>query len=457
MKMVKRIGALTLALCCAAALCLGLAALSDGVFRGYLEPWPAMAQAEEKEQAPQETEPPQETEQTDQSERTLYWLVQPTAAPTATPSPAPAAAPETEGDVPQAETSVVFPDPNDAAALLNGIAQAAATVRPNQYLLEDTLWVEKAVTDPNALAVTPPFFDTLRKLYKSTMGVDLPAEGYAWRVFYDQGGDLCAQLLPQDMVLRQMNGETDFMEYRIYFDAVADGTGFAAEESYAWSASVEGFRMTANQWSEKLYGDIREMLRGVCEPEERVITRIQAENGRLRYCLQGVNDPQQVDYLEYFVPGYDEDGDRAIRKQAFRQLANILYRCRDYLPVRNAEDERDNLMNRDILLAELAQIAEREMTATTVERSAAGLGDSGTCQAVQVNLAYEALPNGLKICMAWADMEEPNGRTLESLIFDSDGTVYARFNGPAGQSAPCAIGHFEWDDSLALALDLDTD
>lgn len=453
MKMFKRIGTLTLALCCAAAVCFGLAALSDGVFRGYLEPWPAMARAEEKEQ-------PQEMEQTDQPKGTLYWLVQPTVVHTVTPSPAPAAAPETESDVLQVEISVVFPDPNDAAALLNGIAQAAATVRPNQYLLEDTLRVEKAVIDPNALAVTPPFFDTLRKLYKSAAGIDLPAEGYAWDVDYSEG-ILCARLLPRDMVLRQMNGETDFMDYRIYLTAAGGGSGFAAADSYTWSASLEGFRMTANQWGEKLYGDIREMLRGICEPEERVITGMQAENGLLRYCLQGVNDPQQVDYLEYFVPGYDEEGDREIQEQAFRQFANILYRCRDYLPVRNAKGERDNLINMDILLQELAQITEREMTVTVMGRRSAGLGDSGACKTVRVDLAYDALPYGLKICMARAataqNMEEPDGQTLTDIRIDDDGTVYACLSDLADQPVTFAIGHSEWNDSLSLALELDTD
>lgn len=466
MKMFKRVGALTLALCCASALCLGLAALSDGVFRGYLEPWPVLAQAEEKEQTqepteqPQETDLPQETQQPDETEATDSEHTQSTVTPTPTPSPAPAAAPETEAVFIAQATNIPAQASDDVADLLNGIAQAAATVRPNQYLLEDTLRVEKAVIDPNALAVTPPFFDTLRRLYKSAMGMDLPAEGYAWDVDYSQG-ILCARLLPRDMVLRQMNGETDFMDYRIYLSAAAGGSGFAAADSYTWSASVEGFRMTANQWGEKLYSDIREMLRGICEPEERVITGMQAENGLLRYCLQGVDDPQQVDYLDYFVPGYDEESDRAIQEQAFRQFANILYRCRDYLPVRNARGERDSLINRDILLAELAQITGREMTVTTISRRSAGLGDSGACKTVRVDLAYDALPYGLKICMARAaaaqNIEEPDGQTLTDMRIDDDGTVYACISGPTDQPVTFAIGHSEWNDSLTLALELDTD
>ena len=500
MRFLKRLGTLALILGCATAVCLGLTQLSDGVFRGRVTAWPAALAQSVTTPGPEEqpggnpTEPatlptdrpqgneaddlhptddsmPREEPTEDEPMAPVEWTFATAVAEVVAMPPDSEVVPSTT-PMPAETTPSPLPPTvnfyyNGASNLLNNIAEASATAWPNRYLLQDTVTVEGADTVPGNESAAR-LFSTLRLFYRAASGIKLPQEGYAWNVDYAQG-NLTARLLPQDMVLRQMNGETEFMQYAVSIGYSMEDEDGIMEHTVAWEVWIEGFRMTADQWGAKLYADVQEALKGTCAPEERIITRVNAEGGYIRYRLEDVNDAEVYQELTYFVSGYEAAREDKARRAVEEALTDVMRDCRIFTPVLGDGGELQAMTGLKALTETLSRAAgqalefssDRQALDWAHTRATLLMLESKPEQYMKVCLPFGKLPGALQRMLSQKSVkaaeiiacgpdDAQTAMELEYLLIGKDGVLSAWMN---GETVP--LGYTELPTGLTLALEYD--
>ncbi len=292
MKKLRTLFTAGLALVCAAALCLSLVALSDWTFTGRLDALPA-ARADDASA----TSSPLSTDQNDAAD----------TVPLLTPTPAQ----DTSAPLLSASSTPVPADASDAMRIVSGLAGASHTAEPPAYLMRDQLcfyavssttittitrtdeeWrtAEGALLGGQEAGDASMFVARAANLCADLLETDSLPENYVCQAAREGTSVLKCIWYPQDLSLREAQGETASLRYTLYVHT----------DEFSVEAVMDNFVTPQESLPQAFQEDIAEQLRGTALTGAWEITKVTADGtGAVCYTVQDQAHPENSRTVRY--------------------------------------------------------------------------------------------------------------------------------------------------------------
>ncbi|MCI5771308.1 MAG: hypothetical protein MR021_00535 [Clostridiales bacterium] len=289
MKKLRTLFTAGLALVCAAALCLSLVALSDWTFTGRLDALPA-ARADDASA----TSSPLPTDQNDAAD----------TVPLLTPAPAQ----DTSAPLLSASSTPVPADASDAMRIVSGLAGASHTAEPPAYLMHDQLYfynstgstitrtdeewrtVDGTLLDNQEAGDASMFVARAANLCADLLETDNLPENYVCQAAWDGSSILKCVWYPQDLSLREAQGEPAPLRYTLYVHT----------DEFGVQAVMDNFVTPQESLPQAFQEDIAEQLRGTALTGAWEITQVTADGtGAVCYTVQDQAHPENARTVRY--------------------------------------------------------------------------------------------------------------------------------------------------------------